>query len=190
MAFWTSKKIRLLIDKKKVRKINITLSEAKENKNKEYEINDIFNNNELKEKLASVLKDEDKKINISLRDGNKLIIEEVGINTKTENLKSTKKGVEKKSLIRRVAQSIYNVGETLFDSLAKKILKKKYKINYSVYNNGKDAIKAAKEKDSKKFLKKFLDAILYSIKKIPSETRNVIKNTKNTLIDEAFSYFE
>ena len=82
---------------------------------------------------------------------------------------------------------MYRVGEEFFDSMARKFLKEKFKWNFSVYNDGKDAVKSIKEKDYKNFIKKGTDSILYTIKKIPNSTKKIIKNTKNKVIDEVFA---
>ena len=74
--------------------------------------------------------------------------------------------------------------------MARKFLKEKYKLNYSVYNDGKKAVVAAKNRDFKTFFKKGTDAILYVFKKIPAASKKVIKNTKNVAIDEIFSWVD
>lgn len=92
------------------------------------------------------------------------------------------------SVASKVLKSVYRVGEEFFDSTARKFLKEKFKWNFSVYNDGKDALKSIKEKDYKNFIKKGTDSILYTIKKIPNGTKKIIKNTKNKAIDEVFSW--
>ena len=126
-------------------------------------------------------------INISLDKGNVIKVEEI----KTELTKQEK--VQKdngKSTVSagKILKSIYKVFESFFDSIAKIFLKKKFKINNSVYNDGKKAIIALHEKDTKTFWKRVTDSALNLLKKIPSDTRKIMKNTKNVAIDEIYSW--
>ena len=59
-----------------------------------------------------------------------------------------------------------------------------------MYNDGKKAVIAIQSKDTKTFFKKASDALLNLIKKIPPDTRKIIKNTKNVAIDEICSWKE
>ena len=79
------------------------------------------------------------------------------------------------------------IGETLVDSIAKKYLKDKFKVNYSTYNDGKKALKAAIKKDGQTFFKKGFDVIFSSFKKLPATTKMVFRNVKNKVVEEAFS---
>lgn len=103
-----------------------------------------------------------------------------------EKIDNNEKKNENKIL--KVAFSVGRVFEEFIDSFAKKKLKEKYNLNYSVYNDGKKAIIAATKKDDKTFWKKATDSVLNAIKKIPTDTRKIIKNTKNAVIDEIFSW--
>ena len=126
-------------------------------------------------------------INISLDKGNVIKVEEI----KTELTKQEKIQKENgKSTVSagKILKSIYKVFESFFDSIAKTFLKKKFKINNSVYNDGKKAIIALHEKDTKTFLKRVTDSALNLLKKIPSDTRKIMKNTKNVAIDEIYSW--
>lgn len=94
----------------------------------------------------------------------------------------------KESKLKKVLKSVYRVSEELIDSALRVFLKKKFKLNYSVYNDGKSAIKSIISKDYKNSIKKGTDSILYTIKKIPAHIKKIIKNTKNKAIDEAFAW--
>lgn len=109
-------------------------------------------------------------------------------NLKENNISNEKNGEISK--LKKITKSFLKIFEAFFDSIAKGFLKKKYKINNSVYNDGKKAIIAASNKDSKTFLKKATDAILNMIKKIPTDKKKIIKNTKNVAIDEIYSWKE
>ncbi len=156
--------------------------------------------NETLEKTNTLLK-------LSLGEGQKLNVKVISneqnskeISTSNLEIKSTdavttksvvtKNDIEdkKSSIVNKVLKSVYRVGEEFFDSMARKFLKEKFKWNFSVYNDGKDAVKSIKEKDYKNFIKKGTDSILYTIKKIPNSTKKIIKNTKNKAIDEVFAW--
>lgn len=139
-------------------------------------------------------------LTLKLKDSNTICVEQVNLNNKVETsiknkdeIKENKiedKKEEKPPMWKKVLTSSYKVFEEFFDSMARKLLKEKYKLNYSVYNDGKKAFVALKSDDIKTFLKKGTDSILYAIKKIPASTKKIIKNTKNVAIDEVFSWKE
>ena len=151
---------------------------------------DVLKDEKFMEGLSEVLE----KDNISLKIStvkDELKIEEIKNENKTtqageKNNKEPDKKKENKFL--KLLGSVGRVFEELFDSVARKFLKEKFKLNYSVYNDGKKAVVAVKNKDAKTFWKKATDSILYIFKKIPAETKKVIKNTKNVAIDEIFSW--
>ena len=93
----------------------------------------------------------------------------------------------KKSMVGKGVRVVLRVGEELLDSTLREFFKKKYKWNYSVYNDAKSAALATRNKDYQTAIKKATDSILYSFNKIPVSTKKIIKNTKNTAIDESFS---
>ncbi len=177
-------------------KINIDLDLASNNRKltneKKLENNKINNQlNETLESTSTILK-------TSLQDNNQMDIKSIknekGIKEENKIMQAQSNNADKavdtknKSKIKMVLKSVYKIGEEFIDSMARKILKEKFKWNFSVYNDGKDAFKSIKEKDYKNFIKKGTDSILYTIKKIPSSTKRVIKNTKNKAIDEVFSW--
>lgn len=155
-------------------------------------------NNKINNQLNETLEDTSAILKISLEDNNqiniKCIKDEKKIKEENKIMLSQTSNIDKiadtknKSKVKMVLKSVYRVGEEFFDSMARKLLKEKFKWNFSVYNDGKDALKSIKKRDYKNFIKKGTDSILYTIKKIPSDTKKVIKNTKNKAIDEVFSW--
>ena len=151
-------------------------------------MSEALNDSKLLDKLNEVLEDKKTILNISLDDKNVIKIVEKDI-TVSENKKIIDDEKKKTtSFASKFFKSFYKIFESFFDSVAKNFLKKKYKINNSVYNDGKKAIIAIHNKDSKTFLKKATDSILNLFKKIPTDTRKIIKNTKNVAIDEVYSW--
>lgn len=155
-------------------------------------IENSLEDNNFRERLSEVL--ENDKVTIRMfADGNEVTIKDITIENSSKltdsyskHLKTQVNKVEKKSIIEKLGSAMKKGIETTIDSFAKNFLKKKYKLNYSVYNDGKKALIAIKNRDAPTFLKKISDSALYTIKAIPSETKKVIKNTKNTIIDEFF----
>lgn len=159
--------------------LNNTLNEASEVLRISLKDNNVVNVQKVKENREEKSTDELELDNNSI-DKNVIVINANGQKELAENTKKEK--------VKMVLRSAYRVGEEFLDSVARKYLKKRYKLNFSVYNDGKDAVKSVMLKDYKTFLKKGTDSILYAIKKIPSDTKKVIKNTKNKAIDEVFSW--
>ncbi len=133
----------------------------------------------LKNKIEETQKDEAKKqLNMT---------QEKEVGDKSEQ-KSWFTKLSEASMKGQIFSALGRVGSTLFDSLAKKFLKDKYKMNYSVYNNGKKAVVAATKKDAVTFVKKGLDAVVSAIKWIKPTTKMVIRNVKNKVVDEVFGF--
>ena len=157
-------------------------------------LEETLNDKELINKLNEILDDKNSVLKISIDDKENLKIEELENKEKSvgditiNNVTDTKK--EEVSKLKKFTKYFFRVFEEFFDSVAKNFLKKKYKINNSVYNDGKKAIIAAHNKDSKTFLKKATDAALNMIKKIPTDKKKIIKNTKNVAIDEIYAWKE
>lgn len=150
-----------------------------------------MNEKELLDKLNEVLEDKNSILKISIDDKEKIKVEEIKneeVTSKETSSREVKK--EEVSKLRKVTKSFLKIFEELFDSIAKNFLKKKYKINNSVYNDGKKAIVAIQNKDTKTFWKKATDVALNMIKKIPTDKKKIIKNTKNVAIDEIYSLKE
>ncbi len=147
----------------------------------------VLSDQELLDKLDEVLEDEKSFLNISREDKNVIKIEEkmINDNNQKEMIVESSKEISKPA---KIIRSLYKIFESFFDSIAKTFLKKKFKINNSVYNDGKKAIIAMREKDTKTFWKKATDSVLNLFKKIPTDTRKIIKNTKNTAIEEIYSW--
>lgn len=151
-------------------------------------MSEALNDDKVLDKLNEVLEDKKTALNISLDDRNVIKIEEKDL-TVSENKKIINEVKKKESSFDgKFLKSFYKVFESFLDSVTKTFLKKKYKINNSVYNDGKKAIIAIHNKDLKTFLKKSTDSILNLLKKIPTDTRKIIKNTKNVAIDEIYSW--
>lgn len=130
-------------------------------------------------------KQETEKLNIL--ENNKM--EELGINSKAgaSKLQNFIEKAEQLGFVGKLLASAGRIGATLVDSIAKKYLKDKFKINYSTYNNGKKALSAAIKKDGETFLKKSFDVVFSAFKKIPSTTKMVFRNVKNKIVEEVFS---
>lgn len=116
-------------------------------------------------------------------------MEELGINPKAgaSKLQNFIEKAEKLGFIGKLLASAGRIGGTLVDSIAKKYLKDKFKINYSTYNDGKKALTAAIKKDGETFLKKGFDVVFSGFKKLPSTTKMVFRNVKNKIVEEVFS---
>ena len=93
---------------------------------------------------------------------------------------------ERLGVIGKILAAAGKIGGTLVDSIAKKYLKDKFKINYSTYNNGKKALTAALKKDGETFIKKSFDTVISLFKKVPATTKMVIRNVKNKIVEEGF----
>lgn len=155
-------------------------------------------NNKINNQLNETLEDTSTILKISLQDNNQINIKRIkderDIKEENKIILSQKSNsneivdIKNNSKIKMVLKSLYRVGEEFIDSMVRKFLKEKFKWNFSVYNDGKDALKSIGKKDYKTFIKKETDSILYTIKKIPNDTKKVIKNTKNKAIDEVFSW--
>lgn len=155
-------------------------------------------NNKINNQLNETLEDTSTILKISLQDNNQINIKRIkderDIKEENKIILSQKSNsneivdTKNNSKIKMVLKSLYRVGEEFIDSMVRKFLKEKFKWNFSVYNDGKDALKSIGKKDYKIFIKKGTDSILYTIKKIPNDTKKVIKNTKNKAIDEVFSW--
>lgn len=183
---------------KVVWKININL-DSLNNKSLENELEDALNKEELTDELKDVLEKAELTLKLSLQDANTIHVEPIKNELKIENKLTFEKANKvvneskeetKTPFWKKFLVSSYKVFEEFFDSMAKKFLKEKYKLNYSVYNDGKKAITALKNNDIKTFLTKGTDSILYTLKKIPANVKKVIKSTKNVAIDEVFSWKE
>ena len=159
--------------------LNNTLNETSEILRISLKDNNVVNVQKVKENEEIKLGE---KLELDNNSGDKNV---VVINTNTEKELAEN---NRRAKVKMVLRSAYRVGEEFLDSVARKYLKKRYKLNFSVYNDGKDAVKSVMIKDYKTFLKKGTDSILYAIKKIPADTKKVIKNTKNKAIDEVFSW--
>ena len=151
-------------------------------------LKDALNDTKVIEKLNEVLEKEKTTINIYREGKEDLIrVEEKKEELTIENI--VPKVKENRTItITKVLKAMYRIFEGFVDSIAKNFLKKKYKINNSVYNDGKKAVAALVGKDTKTFWKKATDSILNFLKKIPSDARKIIKNTKNIAIDEIYSW--
>lgn len=167
------------------------------NNNTKNLLEETLNNKDLINKLNEVLEEKNSILKISVDDKNKIKIEEVKnepiINEPIINKKINEKSIDEVknkevSKLKKITKSFLKVFEEFFDSVAKNFLKKKYKINNSVYNDGKKAVIAIRNKDSKNFFKKATDAILNMTKKLSTEKKKIIKNTKNVAIDEIYSW--
>lgn len=187
--------------------INLEIETLNNNLSKD----DILDFTDISNKLEEVLKDAEISIKLSMDDNNVIRIDEVNLNKDDEilnkadinnkisnvnekystNISNEKDNIvedKKGNIIPKILKSGAKVVGEIFDSTMKEYLKKKYKWNYSVYNDGKKAIIAATQKDYKNFLKSATDSLLYTMKKIPSNTKKIIKNTKNVAIDEIYSW--
>ncbi|MBR3887567.1 MAG: hypothetical protein IKJ32_00510 [Clostridia bacterium] len=116
-------------------------------------------------------------------------MEELGIDPKkgASKLQTFIEKAERLGFIGKVLAAVGRIGGTLVDSIAKKYLKDKFKVNYSTYNDGKKALQAAIKKDGQTFFKKGFDVIFSSFKKLPATTKMVFRNVKNKVVEEAFS---
>ncbi|MBQ8299372.1 MAG: hypothetical protein IJX99_05860 [Clostridia bacterium] len=154
---------------------------------------DVLKDEKFMEGLSEVLEKDNVSLKVSTAN-DELKIEEIKIESRTtqvgdKNNKDPSQEKEKnENKFFKLLGSVGRIFEEFFDSAMRKFLKKKFKLNYSVYNDGKKAIIAAREKDAKTFWQKATDSILYAFKKIPAETKKIIKNTKNVAIDEIFSW--
>lgn len=158
-------------------------------KNTQNLLKETLDDRELLDKLNAALENKNTVLKISINDKENIKIEEM----KDEEISIKQEKNDNRvnnSKMKKITKSFFKVFEELFDSVAKNFLKKKYKINNSVYNDGKKAVIAAHNKDSKTFLKKATDAVLNMIKKIPTDKKKIIKNTKNVAIDEIYSWKE
>lgn len=158
-------------------------------KNTQNLLKETLDDRELLDKLNAALENKNTVLKISINDKENIKIEEM----KDEEISIKQEKNDNRvnnSKMKKITKSFFKVFEELFDSVAKNFLKKKYKINNSVYNDGKKAVIAAHNKDSKTFLKKSTDAVLNMIKKIPTDKKKIIKNTKNVAIDEIYSWKE
>lgn len=156
-------------------------------------------NAELKETLEKAdltmkfyLKDED---TIGVQKVKEKVQKKVPEEKKVENItdivmEKVKEKEPKKSWIKKTIAFVSRVGEELFDNVVREFLKKKMKWNYSVYNDAKGAMIAAKNKDYQTAAQKGSDSVLYMFSKLPANTKKIIKNTKNTAIKEAFAMGE
>ena len=150
-------------------------------------LEDALNDEKLLAKINEVLENEKMVLNITREPNDIIKIEEVKLN-KTEDVIKNEKVKEKDSKTVKFIKSFLKVSESFFDTFAKNFLKKKFKINNSVYNDGKKAVVAIQNKDAKTFWKKATDSILNLFKKIPADAKKIIKNTKNTAIDEIYAW--
>ena len=175
----------------------INLEFRSDNKNAVFDLTNYMDREKLNDELISTLKDADLTIKLSLKNDNSTIgIEKVNnkneIVSKKENsysdiLLNLFKVNTEKSLIGKAAKVTLRVGEEIFDSTIRELFKKKFKWNYSVYNDAKSAAFAFRNNDTKKALIKGSDSLLGIVNKIPTSTKKIIKNAKNVAIDEVFS---
>lgn len=162
----------------------------------------ILKDEKISEELKDALEKTNMSLNLYLNDEKEISISETKNekelskkeaeknNIQNVNNETVKNETKKESMIKKVSRSFCKVFEEFFDSMMRKFLKEKYKMNYSVYNDSKKAYKALSANDTKTFWKKGSDAVLNAIKKIPANTKKIIKNTKNTAIDEIYSWSE
>ncbi|MBQ9279759.1 MAG: hypothetical protein IJ215_01755 [Clostridia bacterium] len=171
--------------------------------NVERNLEEAFDSEKLNNELKETLEKASLTLKLYLKDDNTIGIEQVK-DSKKSTTKEKSKEVEKfenltdvaldrlkvdtkKSMVGKGARVVLRVGEELLDSSLREFFKKKYKWNYSVYNDAKSAALATRNKDYQTAIKKATDSILYSIPKISASTKKIIKNTKNVAIDEGFS---
>lgn len=116
-------------------------------------------------------------------------MQELGIDSKkgASKLQTFIEKAEQLGFIGKVLAAAGRIGGTLVDSIAKKYLKDKFKVNYSTYNDGKKALTAAIKKDGETFLKKGIDVVFGLFKKVPATTKMVFRNVKNKVVEEVFS---
>lgn len=168
-------------------KKEIVIKNAKDEKVAAIELEDIKVAQKKDVKLDEVLIDvKDKASN--LLENTKM--KELGIDPKkgASKLQSFIEKAERLGFLGKILASAGRIGETLVDSIAKKYLKDKFKVNYSTYNDGKKAIKAAIKKDGETFLKKSFDVVFSGFKKLPATTKMVFRNVKNKVVEEVLSW--
>ncbi len=163
-------------------KKEVVIKNAQDEKVATLEINESKNEDVKNEILLTKTENNNK----SVAENNKL--KEIGIDVEkgTNKLQKFFETTERLGVLGKVLAAIGKIGGTLVDSIAKKYLKDKFKINYSTYNNGKKTVTAAIKKDGEAFIKKGFDTLLSAFKKIPASTKMVIRNVKNKVVEEAF----
>ncbi len=144
----------------------------------------VVQKNEIKDEML-LTKAENRSFEIL--ENNKL--QKLGIDPKkgASKLQTFIEKAERLGFVGKLLASAGRIGETLVDSIAKKYLKDKFKVNYSTYNDGKKALKAVIKKDGETFLKKGFDVIFSGLKKLPATTKMVFRNVKNKVVEEVFS---
>ncbi len=152
-------------------------------KNTENLLEKTLNDEKIINKMNEVLKEKELQLKVSQGSEKSIVIQEV----KNENNSVEKEKTNSNTVMPKVKRVAFKTALAFLDSSIKNFLKKKYKVNYSTYNDGKKVVKAIKDKDSKTFYKKASDTLLNSMKKLPSEAKKIIKDTKNVAIDEIYS---
>ena len=114
-------------------------------------------NNKINNQLNETLEDTSTILKISLQDNNQINIKRIkderDIKEENKIILSQKSNsneivdTKNNSKIKMVLKSLYRVGEEFIDSMVRKFLKEKFKWNFSVYNDGKDALKSIGKKD-------------------------------------------
>ena len=70
------------------------------------------------------------------------------------------------------------------ESVLKSVLKKKFKIDYSTFNEAKKALNDALDGNTKDMVKNVVDSVINELPFFDNTTKTVIKNVKNAIIDK------
>lgn len=89
------------------------------------------------------------------------------------------------SIWKKMSKSaIADAVKVAIEAVIKGVLKKKFGINFSTFNEMKDTLESVMDGDLKDALKTSTDAAVDSLKKLDGVTRTTIKTVKNAVIDK------
>lgn len=133
-------------------------------------IGETFNEEKEENRPKSKLEDSIKNIGTSLEENIKFEIDKLDLN---------------ESIWQKISKSeVMDVVKVAIEAVIKGVLKKKFDVNYSTFNDMKDGLNSFMNGDLKNALKETSDAALGKIEKLDGTVKTVIKTIKNSVIDK------
>lgn len=133
-------------------------------------------------------------LNINSELENKVTINEKVLDTTIDNVsKNLEENITKEvenlnlneSVWEKISKSaVMDVVKVALEVVLKSVLKKKFGINFSTFNNMKDTLEAVMDGNLKDALKQGSDIALDGVDKLDNITKSAIKTVKNTVIDK------
>ena len=134
------------------------------------DLGETFNDEKEESRPKSKLEDSIKNIGTTLEENIKLEVDKLNLN---------------ESIWQKISKSeVMDVVKVAVESVIKGVLKKKFNVNYSTFNDMKAGLNSFMNGDLKNALKETSDIALGKIEKLDGTVKNIIKTIKNSVIDK------